>query len=259
MEDQDSDVSSEVDEETVARERAALREAMGTGPQPVPPTIPIPSRLGVEGGGATWPHGGGGSGDDDGDDDDDDDLSDDSETIAQERAALQRAMASEGHGFSTMGSTPATFTSTSTSTSAPNPNRLGALALQRALMANLAYQRLCHEELAAINRVLALHEHADAERVQGRAAPQNAHEALLAASSIPGTFLGEVAPTAPGVAPRHAAHGGEARAAWQQQPAPPAPASYRPEGAPFFLEVHPTVAFTLTLTLTLTLNPNPNP
>ena len=71
MEDQDSDVSSEVDEETVARERAALREAMGTGPQPVPPTIPIPSRLGVEGGGATWPHGGGGSGDDDGDDDDD--------------------------------------------------------------------------------------------------------------------------------------------------------------------------------------------
>ena len=43
----------------------------------------------------------------------------------------------------------------------------------------------------------------------------------------------------PGVAPRHAAHGGAVRAAWLQpgmRPAPPAPASYRPEGEPFFLE-----------------------
>ena len=43
----------------------------------------------------------------------------------------------------------------------------------------------------------------------------------------------------PGVAPRHAAHGGAVRAAWLQpgmRPALPAPASYRPEGEPFFLE-----------------------
>ena len=43
----------------------------------------------------------------------------------------------------------------------------------------------------------------------------------------------------PGVGPRHAAHGGAVRAAWLQpgmRPAPPAPASYRPEGEPFFLE-----------------------
>ena len=159
----DSD-DSEVDEETVARERAALREAMGNGPQPVSRTLPIPSS-------------GGGSGDGDGDSDDE---SDDSETVAQERAALQLAM---GAGGSALGldpvrsPAPPPSASTSTSTSAPNPNRLGALALQRALMTNLAYQRLCHEELAAIERVLALHQQAD-----DGPTPQNAHEALLAAS-----------------------------------------------------------------------------
>ena len=161
----DSD-DSEVDEETVARERAALREAMGAGPQPVPRTLPIPSS-------------GGGSGDGDGESDDE---SDDSETVAQERAALQRAM---GAGGSALGldpvrspaPPPSASASASTSTSAPNPNRLGALALQRALMTNLAYQRLCHEELAAIERVLALHQQAD-----DGPTPQNAHEALLAAS-----------------------------------------------------------------------------
>ena len=242
----DSDESG-VDEETYARERAALQAAMGTGPQPVPPTLPIPSRLGEEarfqgrvGAGAT--HGSGGSEHDDGDDDESDE-SDDSETVAQERAAMQEAMGVGGSelGFSTMGG-PAPSPFASNSTSAPNPNRLGALALQRALMANLAYQRLCHEELAAINRVLDLHQQAD-DVSQNQAAPQNAHEALLAASSIPGAFSGAfsgaVVLAAPGVARRHAAHGRDARAASLQPAVPPplpVPASYRPEGEPFFLD-----------------------
>ena len=235
----DSDDSG-VDEATCAIERAKLQAAMGTDPQPLPPAVPIPSRLGEEarfqgraGAGAT--HGGGGSEHGDGDDDESDD-SDNSETVAQERAAMREAM---GVGGSELGSSrcsamggPAPSPFASNSTSAPNPNSLGALALQRALMANLDYQRLCFEELAAINRVLDLHQQADNVSLsQTRAAPQNAHEALLAASSIPGAISGvlpgAVALAAPGAARRHAAHGRDAL---------PAPASYRTEGEPFFLD-----------------------
>ena len=164
----DSD-SSEVDEEQLARERAAIREAMGAPPT-VPPTFPILSRPAeVQGDAGAVASGGGGSGADDGEDDDDD--SDDSATIAQERAALQRAMGAGGSelGFSTMAS-PAQppFTRGSSHSSpawsapfargpardlglqapstpaAGDANRQDALALQRALMVNLKYQQVCH-------------------------------------------------------------------------------------------------------------------
>ena len=232
----DSD-SSEVDEEQVARERAAMREAMGAPPA-VPPTFPIlsrPAEVRMQGDAGAAASGGGGSGADDGEDDDDDsDDSDDSETIAQERAALQRALGAGGSelGCSTMAS-PAQppFTRVSShsshawsapfargpardlglqapSTPAPgDANRQDALALQRALMANLKYQQVCHEEIAAIDRMLAIHRQAQVAHV--RAAPQNAHEALHGAGTIP--------------------------------------------GAPHWLTLTPT------LTLALTPNPNPNP
>ena len=206
----DSD-SSEVDEEQLARERAAMREAMGAPPA-VPPTFPIlsrPAEVRMQGDAGAAASGGGGSGADDGEDDGDD--SDDSETIAQERAALQRAMGAGGSelGFSTMAS-PAQppFTRGSSHSShawsapfargpardlglqapstpaAGDANRQGALALQRALMVNLKYQQVCHEEIAAIDRMLAIHRQAQVAHV--RAAPQNAHEALHGVGTIPG-------------------------------------------------------------------------
>ena len=204
----DSD-SSEVDEAQLARERAAMREAMGEPPT-VPPTFPILSRpTEVQGDAGAAASGGGGSGADYGEDDDDD--SDDSATIAQERAALQRAMGADGSelGFSPMAS-PAQppFTRGSSQSShawsapfargpardlglpapsspaAGDANRQDALALQRALMANLKYQQVVHEEIAAIDRMLAIHRQAQVAHV--RAAPQNAHEALHGGGTIPG-------------------------------------------------------------------------
>ena len=247
MDDSDSDV----DEETVARERAALQAAMGAamgaGPQPQPPTLPTRS-LGVEARvqvGAVAERSLVSRSDDD---DDDGDESDDEETVARERAALQAAMgtASPALGRLALGGPSALPT-----TSAPNPNLLGALALQKALMANLAYQRLCRDELAAIDRALRHQQPADAS---AGPEPQNAAEALFA---MPGPRLGSA--LGPGL-----------RSAWHpRQPRMHLSTSYRPEGEPFFLEegdelggeleVSELVGARLRVTPTPTRTPAPTP
>ena len=54
-------------------------------------------------------------------------------------------------------------------------------------MVNLKYQQVCHEEIAAIDRMLAIHRQAQVAHV--RAAPQDAHEALHGAADTELTLL----------------------------------------------------------------------
>ena len=204
----------ESDEETVARERAALQAATSgfqaalESPAPVPTTALLPCASGTWGVHANQ---GDLSGHAAAVEEEDSDV--DEETIARERAALQAATSDTGQPQPLLLPAPRAAAS-----SAGAPNNVHAL--ERALGLNVQYQRMCKDELAAIDRALELKRQAEAcAKAAMEPEPTTADILLGSASSTPATGVHLVAA--------------------RLKPKPPKNAStvgFRHEALPFFFE-----------------------
>ena len=204
----ESDEESE-DEETVARERAALQAATSGFQAALEPPAQVPTTALLPCASGTWgvhANHGGSSGHATAVEEEDSDV--DEETIARERAALRAATSDTGQPQPLLLPAPRPAAS-----SAGAPNNVHAL--QRALALNVEYQRMCKDELAAIDRALELNRQAEACAKAAMEPEPTAADILLgSASSTPATGVHLVAarlkPKPPADAPRRASTGGTA-------------------------------------------------